>query len=777
MESAEALARKKIVEVGKIVGAGKETILQAWSDLCTEEVDSARHARRAELRNDLPEFLDELSKELLARGEQRSDERREKATSHGNQRWRNNWKLEEVVSDFQLLRLAILNVCRRELERPLTPTESDAICVIVDKAIKYSVVSYVANSDRALRDSETEARGTFENVAIGVAQLNSERTVLRGNRRLQELLGYEAEELAGRSLDDLVGEADQRMLLTRFDALLAKDAESFSCEIRMRHRDGLPIWAGLTVSRHALQTDDEEARHLIAFVEDISMRKRLESSLQVAKVQAEQANRMKSEFVANVSHEIRTPMNAILGMTELALDEELLPEVRDFIVTAHESARSLLALVNDLLDFSRIEAGKLQLETVPFDLWQTIDDVAKALSIRASEKGLELATEIAPNVPRMVEGDPLRLRQVLSNLAANAVKFTERGEVVIRSELHASTDQHLIVRFAVRDTGIGISPEDKVRIFAPFTQADASTTRMFGGSGLGLAICSELIGAFGGKLDVDSEVGKGSEFYFTARLKRPAPDSVDDQLVETASLQGAHVLVVDDSATNRRIISEILKQHSAEVESLDDGTAAIELMQRRAAAGSPFDIVMVDALMPGRDGFSVIEEINSNPQLANATALMLSSADRSTFADRIESINVDGFLEKPVSRRELVGALASVASGEAPRAQPAHEAQPLPQSLSILVAEDTPANQKLVETLLRKRGHSVALASNGREAVEKLYAENYDVILMDVQMPTMDGYQATAAIRDMEDRADANHRDDSACHGGRLRAVSGSGHE
>ena len=745
-------------EIGKLIRASASEVLDRWSRVSKNEDDqeSARYAHRAELRNHLPIFLEQMGAGLASYGTTQTRQRDASARSHGKQRWEFGWSLDEVIRDYQLLRICLLDHLDEQLDRKLNLEEIKAIGLLLDDAIQDAVATYVAYQEQHLAESEDRSRGTFENAAVGIGHVDQQGAWVRANDRLCKMLGYKLDELMRTTFEQFAHPDDFASQRRDFKRLLNGDIESFSGEIRMTHRDTHEIWAKITVSLQ--RAADREPLYYIFVIEDISERRQLDEELEEAKTAAEESNRLKSEFVANVSHEIRTPMNAILGMTELALDESLSPVLQDYLTTAHESAKSLLSLVNDLLDFSRMEAGRLELESTPFDLWQTIDETAKAVSISASEKGLELLTDVAANVPRYAKGDPLRLRQVITNLVSNAVKFTEQGEVLIRVESESENETHSSIRFAVSDTGIGISDEDKERIFAPFTQADASTTRVFGGSGLGLAICTELISQLGGTLDVSSDVGKGSEFFFTAHFqKAQAPrELVARRKDRMDQLDGRHILIVDDNATNRTIMEGILTRFGIHVDSVDSGDSAISKMQIAAEAKQPYDIVLVDALMPGTDGFSVIDKINSDEQLESTTVLMLSSADRSTFADRAKDLDIDGFLDKPVTRRDLLEVLSVVSFGSDVNDEDDSSVAAIPQSLSVLVAEDTPANQKVVQAILRKRGHSITLANNGREAIDKLAVESFNVVLMDIQMPTMDGYQATNAIRQMEDASRAN---------------------
>ena len=742
----------RYAEIGQLIKSTSQTVIDNWAATAREELGAAGTAHRIELQNHLPRFLEQLGEELSCRGVSKKLKCDASARSHGKQRWKAGWRLDEVIRDYQLLRLVLLDHLDANLKRQLVLEEVKAIGLMLDDAIEDAVLTYVAFREQHLAESEERSRGTFENAAVGIGHIDLDEKWLRANERLCKMLGYSIDEVLETQFDQFLRPDDLVAKQKQFKQLCKGDIDSFAMQVRLLHRESLTIWANVTVSLQ--RTSNNEPLYYILIFEDISDRHRLNQELKDAKIEAEKATQLKSEFVANVSHEIRTPMNAILGMTELALDETHTPEVRDYLTTAYESAKSLLSLVNDLLDFSRIESGKLELESTPFDLWQTIDETVKAMSISASEKGLELLIDVEASVPRYAKGDQLRLRQVITNLISNAIKFTERGEVVIRAILISESESNSVVRFSVVDTGIGISLEDKKRVFAPFTQADASTTRVFGGSGLGLAICTELISQLGGSLDVNSQVGKGSEFFFTANLKKAsAPrDLVNRRQDRIQQLSGGRVLIIDDNMTSRMILENILIRFGLHVDSLDGGDAAIHKMQMAHEAGTPFDIVIVDALMPGVDGFAVIGEINKDEKLESATVLMISSADRSTFIDRTKTLDIDGFLDKPVTRRDLLEVLSVVSFGADADHSDDSAISAIPTSLNLLVVEDTPANQKVVKAILRKRGHKVTFANNGREALDKLAVDSFDVVLMDVQMPMMDGYQATAAIREIDDK-------------------------
>ncbi len=512
-------------------------------------------------------------------------------------------------------------------------------------------------------------------------------------------------------------------------------------------------WASTT----KLPLRDEQGRIVGTFgiSRDITQQKEASEELRRAKEAAEDASRAKSDFLANMSHEIRTPMNAIIGMTELVIDTELTASQRDYLKMVRESGESLLSLINDILDFSKIEAGKLDLDFTPLELREGLGDTMKSLALRAHSKGLELACQIPPQVPERLMGDVGRLRQIVVNLVGNAIKFTEAGEVVLHVELQSQSDDEVVLHFSVSDTGIGIPEEKLSAIFDAFEQVDSSTTRRYGGTGLGLAISSKLVQLMGGRIWVESEIGRGSTFHFTVRFGL-AGEAVQAAIARPTIVQDTRVLVVDDNATNRLILDEMLRNWGMDPTVVEGGRQALGLLRKARESGEPFRLILSDANMPEMDGFSLAEAVGQDRELSNTIIMMLTSGDRPGDISRCERLGIASYLLKPIKQSELFDAIVLALGVTTPEDEGIDRLATEPLSrlrpLQVLLAEDSLINQKLAVGLLEKHGHTVFVANHGREAMAALESRDFDLVLMDVQMPELDGYEATAVIRAREEQ-------------------------
>jgi PAS domain S-box-containing protein len=607
-------------------------------------------------------------------------------------------------------------------------------------------------SERDIRDRDRQLARVLESTDQGFVSVDATGAITAWNAQAEALFGWAGPEVLGRSLDDVVLPAAHRGVpgdpglpaAGTVAAAVGKRADLITV-----HRDGHQIPVEMGAWAH------DDGGGFSVFVHDITERVNTQADLREARDQAMQASRLKSEFLANMSHEIRTPLNGVLGMTSLLLETELGSEQRDFAETVRGSGESLLGLLNDILDFSKIEAGHLDLESIDFDPQSLVEDVANLLSLPAHEKGVELVCNLPVEGPTTVRGDPGRFRQILTNLVGNAVKFTSSGEVVVQLTVDGRDETTTLVHCEVIDTGIGIAPADQADLFNSFSQVDASTTRLYGGTGLGLAISRQLVELMGGHIGVRSEIGQGSTFWFTLPLVAspaapPAPK---------ASLGGLRILVVDDNATNRIILTRFLQSWGIRSEQADGAAEARLAIAASVAEGQPFDAALLDLQMPGMDGIDLAGSIAADPSIPSLKMVLLSSAGLGGETEKARDAGITGYLTKPVRQSQLYDCLAIImgaAELTRPTAAVASCAAANARSVgggargTILIAEDNAVNQRVAAAMVKSLGYQVEVVADGAQAVNAVKTTTYQAILMDCQMPVLDGYQATASIRGFE---------------------------
>jgi two-component system sensor histidine kinase/response regulator len=631
-----------------------------------------------------------------------------------------------------------------------------AIATVTFLALGLTMLHSLFDRKYSARTSELEAaerryRLLFERSLAGILRTTIGGRILNCNQACAHIFGFASrEEMMLTQMVERYAHPEDR---NAFVEQLKEGNSLVNYECCRRKKDGSPVW--LLLNATLIDEKSERSSAIEITLLDITERKRFEEDLTKAKEAAEAANRAKSEFLANMSHEIRTPMNGVIGMTELTLDTDLTAEQRDYLNMVRLSADSLLAVINDILDFSKIEAGRMEMESTAFDVREMLGETVRSFSVRAAEKNVELICDIQDAVPGTVSGDCTRLRQVIVNLIGNAIKFTDRGEIVLHAEVQHLHGEQVEICFTVRDTGIGIPRDKQELIFEAFAQADGSCSRKYGGTGLGLTICSRLVAMMGGRIWLESEPERGSSFHFTSVFALAQPIDEKHVVRSESCLMGIPVLVVDDNPTNRRMMDMTLRQWGMRPTLVSSGTAAIAELHRSREENHPLPLIMLDAQMPHLDGFATAAKIKQDPDLPPVPIMMLTSSGQRGDADRCRQLGISAYLSKPVRQWELHDAVVKVLGLRPERKHDSslvtrHSLRETPECLRILLVEDNPVNSEYALRILSKRGHSVIVAGNGLLALDALEKQEFDMILMDLQMPEMDGFEATAAIRKNE---------------------------
>ena len=610
--------------------------------------------------------------------------------------------------------------------------------------------------DEALRQTEGKYKTIIDSIEDGYFELDPDSCIVFANDSMGKILGYPMDELPNLPFNQVMNETDARKFAESVKTVQKTGEPIDTYETTVKQKDGSHRYVETSISPIRDATD--RITGFRGILRDVTRRKRAEA-LQQEKTAAEAASRYKSEFLANMSHEIRTPLNSIIGLVELTIDSDLSNEQNEDLNVVLSASYGLLSIINDILDFSKIEAGKLELEETELSLRSFLSESTRILAGKAHGKGLELAYRVEPAIPDKLLGDPSRVRQVMLNLVGNAIKFTDKGEVIVSVFSEEETSSEILLHFSVMDTGIGIPYEKQEKIFGAFSQADGSTTRRYGGTGLGLTVSTQLVELMGGKIWVESTPKRGSTFHFTARLKVLPEKKEKSSLPADVDLSGVRVLIVDDNTTNRDIIKETLESWRMFPVTATGVEQAQQILTQKTRAGIPFDLTLIDSDMPGLDGFSMVRWINNQADIDINVIMMLTYARNRSQSD-LKDLKIDATINKPITHSDLLISIKNALGVSKPpkrgdqNREEKYSREHLNRSLKILVAEDLPFNQKFILRLLERWKHQVLLVESGKQAIEALASDNFDLVLMDVQMPEMDGLEATRAIRKTEKNRD-----------------------